>query len=108
VKFEMKIVQSGAEFRANTKEPNTFWEFNPRVSRDEPHLFANCTGYADDQSGRMSWTKTYDGTAGADGVVHYTGRLSRDGSEIEGTWTIRTPGKADFSGRFKMVRDDAD
>jgi hypothetical protein len=49
---------------------------------------------------RLTFTKTYDGAAGWEHDVFYAGKLSVDGSEVEGTWTL--PGE--FSGRFLMIR----
>ena len=53
--------------------------------------------------GRIVFTKTYDGTGGQTHSVAYDGRLSADGGEIDGVWSIRTDwGLA--TGRFLMVR----
>jgi hypothetical protein len=45
-----------------------------------------------------------DKSGGADWDVEYNGSLSKDGKKIEGTWTVRTPGRPDFSGRFSMKK----
>ena len=48
----------------------------------------------------VSFVKHYDAFRRATTPVHYAGRLSADGSEISGTWTI--PGH--WSGSFLMIR----
>ena len=53
-------------------------------------------------SGRVEFTKTYDGSAGWRHAVLYSGRLSADRTEIEGRWRI--PGS--WAGRFLMVRGE--
>lgn len=48
----------------------------------------------------VSFIKTYDGTAGWRHTVKYRGKLSPDGTEIEGRWRIGLLS----SGKFLMIR----
>jgi hypothetical protein len=52
------------------------------------------------QGSAVEFVKTYDGANPNYGVVRYEGRLSSDGTEIEGRWTL--PGN--WSGKFLMIR----
>ncbi|MGS0647088.1 hypothetical protein ACU81Q_05600 [Komagataeibacter melomenusus] len=52
-------------------------------------------------AGEVRFTKTYEGGPRRH-VVLYAGRLSADGTEIEGTWRI----EGSWSGRFLMIRKD--
>lgn len=49
---------------------------------------------------QVSFTKTYDGSAGWDHAVAYDGILNGDATEIEGSWRIN----AEAFGRFLMIR----
>jgi hypothetical protein len=62
-------------------------------------LFASVEGTAAGQE--VVFTKTYDGSGGWGHSVAYVGRLSADGMEIEGRWTI---GRL-AAGRFLMIRN---
>jgi hypothetical protein len=48
----------------------------------------------------VTWLKLYDGSFRLYDAVNYAGEVNRDGTEIEGRWSI--PGNA--SGRFLMIR----
>ncbi len=61
-------------------------------------VFATLLGTREGAS--VSFTKTYDGSAGWNHDVVYAGTVSDDGTEIEGTWNI--PGV--WSGKFLMIR----
>jgi hypothetical protein len=52
----------------------------------------------------INFIKTYDGTGGWVHGVPYTGTLSADGLEIEGTWEIKEAGYMATTGRFLMIR----
>jgi hypothetical protein len=47
----------------------------------------------------VQFTKAYDGTAGWDHAVAYSGTLHPDGDEIEGQWLVEST-----AGRFLMMR----
>jgi hypothetical protein len=94
VKFQMVIIQDGTTVVGFIKEKNTFGK------RDEPWLHATFKGSFDVKTGKLTFTKTYDGTAGADHDVAYSGQ-SKDG-KVEGAWTIGMAGQADFSGAFTL------
>jgi hypothetical protein len=91
VKFHLKLTQKGDEISGSTKEKNTFGEMS------EPFLYANCKGKFDPETGKVTWTKTYDGTGGVSHAVEYSGTLSADGTKIEGEWTLQGS-----SGRFTL------
>lgn len=82
VNFHVIMVHDGTRLVGFIKEPNTFAE------QVEPWLHAVCRGRFDEPTGKLTFTKTYDGTAGEDHEVEYNGLLSGDGTKIEGTWTI--------------------
>lgn len=103
VDFDMTITPDGERFTAKTKEPNTF-NTDPNVDQTKPFLFANCRGSLNEAARRVTWTKTYDGTANVSHSVEYYGNLSRNGDRIEGGWTLRSPGRPDFSGTFTLKR----
>jgi hypothetical protein len=48
----------------------------------------------------VTFLKSYDGTGGYDHSVAYEGRLSPDGMEIEGRWSIW----GSWSGTFLMIQ----
>jgi hypothetical protein len=52
----------------------------------------------------VAFVKTYDGSGGWNHSVPYSGSLSPDGLEIEGTWHIKDIGFLPVSGRFLMIR----
>jgi len=54
------------------------------------------------EASRLSFVKIYEQTTGGySAEIRYEGTISGDATEIEGRWTIR----ADWSGRFLMIRD---
>jgi hypothetical protein len=93
VNFNMILVHEGKGFTGFMKEPNTFG------NGDEPWLQAGFKGRIDEETGRLMITKTYDGTGGVSHAVEYSGMPARDGSKIEGSWTI-----GDFGGPFVLQR----
>jgi hypothetical protein len=81
----------------------TLMELGPMLSgtthevMDGDELFAMVDGR---RSGRdVRFTKTYDGSGRFDHSLAYEGRLSADGTEVEGRWSA-----AGFSGTFMMIR----
>lgn len=95
VKFGMTFAKVGNKFVARTSESNTFGD-DPATN---PKLFADCKGAYDPDSGKVTWTKTYDGTANVSHAVEYAGTLSEDGTRIDGTWTI-----GEVSGKFTLKK----
>jgi hypothetical protein len=65
-------------------------------------LFASLDGNRADT--QIAFTKTYDGTGGWSHSVAYSGTLSPDATEIEGTWAIPDENGQMFTGRFLMIR----
>jgi hypothetical protein len=55
---------------------------------------------------KVAFVKTYDGTGGWSHSVPYSGTLSPDATEIEGTWQIIETGYMPFTGRFLMIRSN--
>jgi hypothetical protein len=91
VSFQLVLVQNGGTVAGFIKEPNTFG------ARREPWLSAVLKGKYDAETGKLTLTKIYDGTAGPDHDVQYTGSLSKDGKKVEGDWDINGAG-----GRFTL------
>ncbi len=89
--FVAEIEDHGGRLSGHIIEPNT-------VGRTSDHLRASISGYRDGQS--IDFTKTYDGASDAAHAVDYAGRLSDDGIEIRGVWSL-----ADLDGNFEMQRD---
>ncbi len=82
VKFWMIVACFGKGVTGLVKEPNTFGE------GDDPWLHALLKGHIDGETGRMTFTKTYDGTSGVDHEVKYEGRLSESATKLSGEWTM--------------------
>lgn len=92
----------GCAFVATLMEIGSFLsgtthELNEAAGTGE-ELFAMVEG---SRRGRVvAFTKTYDGSGGWDHAVRYEGKLSGDGTEIEGRWSIGDSA----SGSFLMLR----
>lgn len=97
VKFTVMFLYDGKTVVGYMKEPNTFGLQN------EPWLHAACKGTLDTASGKLTVTKTYDGSAGVSHSVEYSGVLSMDRKKVEGSWTI-----GEFVGRFVLDRQALD
>jgi hypothetical protein len=67
-------------------------------------LFAALDGSFD--GAKVSFIKTYDGSGGWSHSVPYVGKLSPDGTEIEGRWEIIEAGYLPATGRFLMIRSN--
>lgn len=92
VYFVATLVSFGQSFSGTTHEAL-------EGRRGAPlQLFASVDGSVAGQD--VSFTKIYDGTANWNHSVNYDGTLSADGTEIEGTWSIRN----EWSGTFLMIR----
>jgi hypothetical protein len=65
-------------------------------------MFANLEGTVSDTL--VAFVKSYDGSNGWAHQVPYSGSISPDASEIEGTWEINQTGYLTTSGRFLMIR----
>jgi hypothetical protein len=94
VPFSMLLSQTEGVLAGSVVEPSTFGDGS--VER----LTAAIREGTVEPDGRIRFVKRYDGRGGERHAVTYEGRLSSDGSKIEGTWSIR----ADFSGPFELVR----
>jgi hypothetical protein len=67
-------------------------------------LFASLEGSR--AGNQIRFVKTYDGSGGWSHSVPYTGTLSPDATEIEGTWEIKEHGYQTTTGRFLMIRSN--
>jgi hypothetical protein len=94
VKFWMIVIDDNGGIAGFIKEPNTFG----RV--DAPWLHSTYKGRSDGASRKISFVKTYDGTAGVSHNVQYSGQLSADGVNVKGEWQI--PGS--WNGRFTLEK----
>jgi hypothetical protein len=92
VSFVATLIDLHGSFTGMTHEPCVF--------RDRPGttLYANLAGHR--QQHDVTFEKTYEAAGAGYDTVHYEGRLSSDGNEIEGRWTI-APIR---SGTFLMIR----
>jgi hypothetical protein len=96
VKFTLLLLRAENGYCGCVVEPNTFGK-----ERQEPFLHADLLGARFDESSRtLTFTKKYDGTDGIDHNVEYSGRLSANGTGMNGTWTI--PGA--WSGAFSIAK----
>jgi len=81
VEFVLRLkVQDGA-VTGTTVEPRTFGK------GPSEYLYANIRGQVTPE-GRLSFTKSYDGTGGVSHSVKYTGWLDLDARRITGEWVI--------------------
>jgi hypothetical protein len=92
VSFVATLIDSASAVSGTTHEPCTMGG-NP-----DQILYAMLSGSHRDRV--VSFVKTYDGANPNYRSVHYEGRLSHDGTEIEGRWQV--PGN--WSGKFLMIR----
>jgi hypothetical protein len=90
--FTATLLETGAYFSGSTHETCLV------EGRQRATLCALIEGSRRDHA--VGFIKTYDGSGGWDHAVAYTGTLSADGAEIEGTWRVR----GGISGRFLMTR----
>jgi hypothetical protein len=94
--FTATLLETGAYFSGSTHETCLV------EGRQRATLCALVEGT---RRGRaVGFIKTYDGSGGWDHSVAYTGALSANGLEIEGTWRVR----GGISGRFLMIRPARD
>ena len=92
VKFWMIALDRDGKISGFIKEPNTFGQV------DAPWLHSTYKGGLDGTTGKLSFTKTYDGTAGVSHNVEYTGELAADGAMVSGEWQIPDS----WGGRFTL------
>ncbi len=92
VPFELTLEQVGQQIMGTTTEPNTFG------TPDAAFLLGAVHGEV--RNGRVSFTKTYDGTGGQSHSVNYAGDVAPNGRRIVGRWTLA----GGASGGFEMVR----
>lgn len=92
VGFTATLLESGGSVYGTTHE------YDPRLAAS--NLDASVTGSRTGQ--RVSFTKTYEVEGEDFSPISYEGVVSPDGTEVEGTWSLRTA--APLSGRFLMSR----
>ena len=93
VKFKVIAIHQGKMITGVMKEPNS-------NGKDEPWLHTAFRGQFDEKSGKFTFTKTYDGTAGEDHDVDFSGEASKDRKKVEGKWIIPET----LSGRFTLEK----
>lgn len=93
VYFVATLIDSGSFVSGTTHESEIGERGAPLT------LFAAIEGAS--AEGDVDFTKTYDGSGGWAHSVAYDGRLSADGTEVEGRWTIGRQA----AGRFLMIRN---
>jgi hypothetical protein len=90
--FTATLIQMGSSLSGSTHETT-------RVGRwRRATLCAIVDGVRSGSS--VTFTKTYDGSAGWKHTVSYEGVVDADGTEIEGQWKVR----GGMRGRFLMIR----
>ncbi len=95
VAFTAVILHSGKEITGFIREANTFG------ASDDPWLHALVKGTVDPETGKITFTKTYDGTSDVKHDVTYSAKLSKDGAKFEeGAWNI-----LDYAGTFRLTKD---
>jgi hypothetical protein len=92
VPFVATLIQAGSTVSGTTHETCE------TGGRSNETLYATLRGRRQDSA--VVFLKTYDGGNPHYGRVSYEGRLSADGTEIEGRWIV--PGN--WSGKFLMIR----
>jgi hypothetical protein len=92
VSFVATLIETVSTVSGTTHEPCTMG------GAPNETLYATLLGHR--QGSAVAFVKTYDGANPFYGTVAYEGRLSPDGTEIEGRWTV--PGN--WSGKFLMIR----
>jgi hypothetical protein len=92
VLFGATLIESGSWVTGSTHE---FCDHGPHNGQT---LTAMLDGQRTDDL--VTFTKTYEGDRRGFRKVQYEGRISSDGLEIEGHWTI----SASWSGKFLMIR----
>ncbi len=95
VEFQMIAVHDGDGLTGFIKEPNT-----SEANKNEPYLHASFKGKYDPRTGKLTFRKTYDGTAGETREVACSGKASFDKMMVEGLWTVRDDG----AGRLTLLR----
>jgi hypothetical protein len=94
VTFTVFLFQDGDRVTAMIKEPNTFGDHT------SPWLHATADGRFDKETKTLSFTKSYDGTAGQSHDVVYKGALSSGATEsVSGNWDI-----SGLEGTFTMKK----
>lgn len=93
VAFVATLIEAGSTVSGTTHET-----CNAAGRRPKETLFATVLGRRHNHA--IAFVKTYDGAHPNYGRVAYEGRLSADGTEIEGRWSV--PGS--WSGKFLMIR----
>ena len=92
VSFVATLIENGSHVSGSTHEA---WGGVPSAGT----LYASLTGHRHETA--ITFVKTYDrNDPEYQEPVAYEGTLSREGTEIEGRWTIRTW----RSGKFLMIR----
>ena len=93
VSFVATLIETASSVSGTTHERCTIGP----TSQNEI-LYATLLGRRQDSA--VAFVKSYDGANPHYGTVAYEGKLSADGTEIEGRWTVL----GSWSGKFLMIR----
>jgi hypothetical protein len=91
VRFNMLVIHDRHGIAGVIKETNTFG------NKNEPWLSARVRGKLNEKTGKLTFMKTYDGTAGEEHDVDYSGTVSADKKKVEGTWNLDEKAKGTFT-----------
>ena len=99
VPFELLLIHKEGDnsFRGEIKEPRTFGDDNG------PWLHAEVVGTYHPEGHSITFKKQYDGTNGVNHAVLYSGDVTQDGTQINGTWKVSD----DTSGKFTMSMSES-
>jgi hypothetical protein len=92
VSFVATLIETASAVSGTTHEPCTIGGGPNEI------LYATLLGSRQDSA--VAFVKTYDGANPHYGTVAYEGRLSPDGTEIDGRWIVA----GNWSGKFLMIR----
>ncbi len=93
VSFVATLIETGSFVSGTTHETCA------AMDKTKATLYAMISGIRGD--GSVTFTKSYDGTAGWEHKVEYDGKLNGEATEIEGRWDINGL----LAGRFMMIRN---
>jgi hypothetical protein len=93
VSFVATLIETGSFVCGTTHETCSV------TDASKQNLHAMISGVRHDAS--VTFTKSYDGTAGWKHKVEYDGALNSEASEVEGRWNI----DGILAGRFMMIRN---
>jgi hypothetical protein len=97
--YFVATLMSGESWISGTSHEAEIGQFGEPLT-----LFASLDGTRAEL--QIDFIKTYDGTGSWSHSVQYSGTLSPDRTEIEGTWLVVEADGQPFTGRFLMIRSN--